>query len=405
MDKIIRGYWDCDSCGTSGIDGLVDRCPVCGIGKPHGIKYYMKSSSDIVSKDELSKAGISVEECDGKHEEWVCSYCSSLNNWADDKCAVCGASRVESSGKYSDTLLKSGVDGTNFSNHLMGDGESNRRNYGSVGTSTYSVKDEQENCKSSVNYDNYHSSRSSEPEATPDLGYFRKLVGVARIYKYRILAVLLALVSLSVIFFPFKRVEEVTGFSWDRFVTVEEERTVTESDWDIPNGGRLLYSKTEIRSYVSVIGHYETVTETKTREVLDHYDTSSSYIDNGNGTFSEITNSVPVYRTETYYETHKEPVYRQDPVYDTKYYYEIERWFPIEEYETSGNDKKPYWSSDYTLKGNERDTNRSESYYVLFDSNRVQKLSYGDWLKCDIGDTYTIVKSLLGITYKVEKVN
>ena len=26
-DRVIRGYWDCPQCGTTGIDGLVDVCP------------------------------------------------------------------------------------------------------------------------------------------------------------------------------------------------------------------------------------------------------------------------------------------------------------------------------------------------------------------------------------------
>ena len=108
------------------------------------------------------------------------------------------------------------------------------------------------------------------------------------------------------------------------------------------------------------IYHYKTVTEQKSRQVLDHYDTSYSYSDNGNGTFKQHENRTPVYHTEYYTESNQEPVYRQDPVFQTKYYYEIERWVDKDSYESSGTDKSPYWNETYLpLADNERDEERS----------------------------------------------
>ena len=78
--------------------------------------------------------------------------------------------------------------------------------------------------------------------------------------------------------------------------------------------------------------------------MIDHYNTEYSYSDNGNGTFTEHTKQVPVYKTEYYEETHQEPVYRQDPVYATKYYYDIDKWFDSgRDYPSSGTDQNPYW--------------------------------------------------------------
>lgn len=125
----------------------------------------------------------------------------------------------------------------------------------------------------------------------------------------------------------------------------------------MPPGGRAYSEQTELKGYVSVIDHYRTVTETKSRQVIDHYETNYTYSDNGNGTFTEHSSQTPVYRTEYYEETHEEPVYRQDPVYATKYYYEIERWLNSgRNYPSSGDNHEPYWNTEYTLADNERDT-------------------------------------------------
>lgn len=114
-NRIIRGYWDCPYCDSTDIDGLVDNCPNCGRHKPENTKYHLKGAiphenkiykksvveeSDVLTTEELQKAGISKEECDGNHKEWVCSYCNSLNNWADDICTSCGSPRNEATLEY-----------------------------------------------------------------------------------------------------------------------------------------------------------------------------------------------------------------------------------------------------------------------------------------------------------------
>lgn len=113
-DKVVKGYWDCPYCNSREIDGLVDFCPNCGVHKPKDVKYYLKGNvttnttysksqvpdSDVLSEKELEKAGISKEECDGKHKEWVCDFCGSLNNWADNVCSSYGSQKDESDTLY-----------------------------------------------------------------------------------------------------------------------------------------------------------------------------------------------------------------------------------------------------------------------------------------------------------------
>lgn len=75
----------------------------------------------------------------------------------------------------------------------------------------------------------------------------------------------------------------IDDLDWERTIDIEEVVTHNESDWSLPDDARLQYTKSEIQSYKDVLDHYETVTETKTRSVIDHYEEKSSYVDLGNG--------------------------------------------------------------------------------------------------------------------------
>ena len=370
-DKVVKGYWDCPYCSSREIDGLVDFCPNCGVHKPKDVKYYLKGNvttnttysksqvpdSDVLSEKELEKAGISKEECDGKHKEWVCDFCGSLNNWADNVCSSCGSQKDES-----DTL------------------------YGGEKKSREEPAEQQ------------HTASSQDKE---QLSVWDKIKSFFVKNRKAAAIVTVIIVVLSVMFFPYKKVVTVKSFAWERNISLEEYRTVQESDWNVPEGGRVYDEKTEIKSYVSVVDHYETVWETKTREVFDHNETSTTYSDNGNGTFTEHTTATPVYRTETYQESHEEPVYRQDPVYATKYYYDIDKWVDTgNDYPSSGKDHKPYWNEDYKpMADNIRDTDRSETYTVKLDNGKTQEKSYSQWKNMKIGDTKEQTTCLVGIVY------
>ena len=61
----------------------------------------------------------------------------------------------------------------------------------------------------------------------------------------------------------------IDDLDWERTIDIEEVVTHNESDWSLPDDARLQYTKSEIQSYKDVLDHYETVTETKTRSVID----------------------------------------------------------------------------------------------------------------------------------------
>ena len=422
-ERIVRGYWDCPYCDSKDIDGLVDNCPNCGRHKPENTKYHLKGAiphenkiykksvveeSDVLTTEELQKAGISKEECDGNHKEWVCSYCNSLNNWADDICTSCGSPRNEATLEYGMQKRKNSNTDTNDFVALSGIDEeaaddikdkieerkpslANRKSFDSVSEDKEIADETSENPKDKSNRLSIFGSIFS--------GIFSFIKNNA----ISILPVMIFICCAGVLFYPHKETVTVTGFEWARNISIEDLRTVQESDWSVPSGGRVYKEQTELKTYVSVIDHYETKTETKSRQVIDHYDTEYSYSDNGNGTFTEHTKQVPVYKTEYYEETHQEPVYRQDPVYATKYYYDIDKWFDSgRDYPSNGTDQNPYWNTDYTLAEKERDTDRTEKYTVFYDNGKSDDLKLDDWLNRNVGDQYKRTYCLL-FTYKIEE--
>ena len=178
-------------------------------------------------------------------------------------------------------------------------------------------------------------------------------------------AIAIALVFLTIFMFGTntKRLT-VSGFSWERSITVEKLITVDESDWSLPSNARLQYTNKELKEYRNVIDHYETKTKQVQKQRISGYEEyASGYRDLGNGMFEEIISERPIY--ETYYETetYEEPVYRQDPIYATKYYYEIDKWVTSRTVKTNGSDKNPVWG-ETNLADKERTGSKTEKYTV-----------------------------------------
>ncbi len=363
-DRVIRGYWDCEHCGTKGIDGLVDICPSCGSGKGKNVRYYMKSVEEV-SDQELEAAGISKEENDGKHVEWICAYCGSLNNYRDTVCVHCGADREEKEQDYggdtAQTMYRKEKDGTLHAAAVQ----------------------------KPVREETYVTTEDVKEPAKPSSG------GMMR----WLLPLVAILGILAFLLWPHTTAEAISGFLWQRTVTVEELQTFSESGWSAPANARVTSARNELYGYRDVLDHYRTVYVDRTRQVIDHYDTSYEYTDNGNGTFSEHEVRTPVYRTETYTEPVQEPVYRKEPIYQTKYYYDIDRWVAVRQYETKGSDHDPYWSREYTLKDNQRDISREEVYYTIYDGTDQVRTDYATWKDQALGDGVYVTSCRLGIEY------
>ncbi len=345
-DKIVMGYWDCPSCGSTGIPGTTYDCPNCGRQRGKETKFYMKP-------------GV-VEYVPGHKKlgaDWYCEYCGALNSAGKTTCENCGSPKSESKDDY------------------------------------FSVKKPKPSVNPTQSTESHKENKTSEQSFSDRMKHLP-------IWMWLVAALVFTIIISNLISGfvnkPRDYSFDVKEMAWENSVDIEEYRTFRESDWYLPGGARLAYTAQEIRSYQSVLDHYETVTKSRQVESGGHYDTS--YTDNGDGTFTEHSTYVPEYTTEYYLD--EEPVYRQEPIYDTRYYYDIDRWVHERTDTTSGKDKNTYWPEP-DLNDKERIEDRSSKYtmsgtlhYKSFGKDKQKDKTYeiqeSWWKDIDAGQTISI---------------
>ena len=332
-NKIIEGLWDCPYCGEKGISGLTKSCPNCAHPQDAGTKFYLSDEKKEVSEDKAGNYG--------KGADWTCAYCGSLNHYDQPNCLNCGAERADSSGDYFE----------------------NRK------------KQEEEAQKPVV-----------DPTQAPPPPPKRSRKGLLIIG-----AIIAALIIFGIVrAIPKDRGVTVSDPFWERSVLYESYQIVTEQDWRLPDGAELLSSSREIRDYEKVFDHYEDEEYQVSEEVLDGYDTVTDYVDNGDGTFSEVVSEVPRYRTEYHTETRQVKIYRNEPVYDTLYTYNIGRWLTEEPETVRGSCWQP---TDMVSRSGYRDVSEPQ-WPVSRASDTVRELDRGEayylLLSDSKGNTYTV---------------
>lgn len=160
------------------------------------------------------------------------------------------------------------------------------------------------------------------------------------------IAVIVGMWLLYMTFFPHKIECSIDSIKWERIIYIEDLITYYEDDWNLPTGARLKYTQKE----------------------RHHYDDD-----------------------------------KEKWVYKTRYYYEIDRWTTVQQYESSGNDKNCYWNQNYTLSGKRRDTKRSENYNLIFSNGKhtyTENVKYDEFINCNTKEKYVITTSNFGIVYK-----
>ena len=342
----IEGFWDCPYCDTKGIGGLKQSCPNCGRTRGEDTKFYVKETNNFI---EHKSSG----------PDWFCNACGSYNSCSVTVCKSCGASRDESSKDYFSKrreIVNSYVDSSEVS-----------EDESSYMSSSY------ENNEDTTKPKNFLGSKWLKI-----LGLSLALIGI-------IITAILAII-------PKNKTITVTDTAWERSVQIEEYKLVEDSDWSLPSDAvELIKKEKEIHHYDKVFDHYETVSEQKSREVLDGYDTYTTYEDNGDGTFDVVEHKTPRYKTEYYTETHQEPVYRNEPVYKTKYYYTIWKWVYARTIDAKGN-SKPYWP-DVKYSKNEREGKKTEKYFVSGVVKKKEKkyqCKYDIWKQFERNKTYQV---------------
>ncbi len=361
MAKNVWGYWDCPFCCAKTIRGDKTECPHCGHARGQNVRFYMREGVlEYVPPEDTNKK-----------QNWVCSFCDNQNAWELTQCAYCGARRDEAETTYFGGNVQHGEYGQDVAQ--------NEPPPPPPDVPETPVTDSPEISETPV----------MDSEEIPETPVIRPVTTHYKpsLWEKLKLPVILSclLMILLWIFIPVTRSIKVSSVSWNREIQIEKYTTVTESNWSIPSGGRLKYTRQEVHHTEKVIDHYEK----KPYQVYDHDEITHKYKDLGNGQFEEVEVKKPVYRTKY----RDEPVYRNKPVYATKYYYEIERWKYDHSLNSSGTDKLPYWAEIPKLQnngkaGSERESKRLEHYYIYGKYNgkiKEYELSYDKWSNIEIG--------------------
>lgn len=395
----IEGYWTCDYCGTKGIGGLTKTCPNCGHPQSKGLKFDVNGGPKRYLDSETAKDY-------GKGADWVCAYCGSYNRYSDVTCRNCGAGKADADGDYFGREVKVTPKEDYNSEHYMSEEEQKAETEQQA--EEKEVKQMQSPWNEEEASDNFHRQSSKwdydkldEEKSNGVKSFFSSINWKTALGIFggavAVVAVIMLLVS---IFTPKEYAAQVVDKSWNRSVTIQELRTLDESDWDVPYGGRVYDERQEIRDYDHVIDHYETVEKKVSREEFDYYD--YEYYDNGDGTFDE--EKIPVYKTVYDTEYEDVPVYKDVPIYDTKYYYEIDRWcYDRTETSSGKSTDKPYWP-EFELGYKEREAGKAEKYTVYFGTKEKtysKNFSYSEWKEYDIGQKCKITV-VAGVVTEVE---
>lgn len=364
--RIVEGLWDCPYCNSKRIGGLTKHCPTCGHPQDENTHFYMGEKKNYLED--------TATQTYGKGADWVCEYCGSLNRVNYKYCSNCSAPKDESTKDY-------------FSNK------------GEKKTATASQSGALKAVYGKNNNKKFKHFWEVEEEDSFATLLRACILNPLTIGIVAIIALIIFLAR------PVTDTVKVEDKNWSRSIEVEDWRTVQESDWEVPESGRVYDKQREIHHYTQVLDHYETESRLVSEQVYDGEDVSYYYVDNGDGTFTEETQSTPRYRTETHTENVSVPVYRDEPVYETKYYYEIEKWIVIRTETSEGGQDEPYWP-EINLSGMEREGTHSETYCISCRDADKNK-SYNFELPQRIWETI-INGSEIEITHRgdnVEKIN
>lgn len=338
-----EGRWDCKNCGQTGLLGMQQKsCPGCGMGQPKDVKFYLPSNTPALTDPKLIRQATNGPDI-------VCAYCELGNPASNKNCSKCGAALEE--GKVRKT-----------------------KTYKNTATSQNEVKDVPD-LKTESNYNLHAQPLRTEPalQSSPER-------------KFSIFGTAAVVIAAAGIFFIFRTREvkvAVQAHSWERNILVEQYKTVSEEDWDIPARGRVTGSRNAIHHYNSCV-HYHTAS----RQVSHQVQTGTrSYAcgtrDNGNGSFSDTYCSEPVYTTQYSTEYYQEQDHSGgDPVYRTLYQYNIDKWVPGQTRTSRGSNQEAYWpelklAGDGSDKiGNERESGRKTMYKIFLRSGEKNPKTY-----------------------------
>lgn len=192
-------------------------------------------------------------------------------------------------------------------------------------------------------------------------------------------------VSLGLLVVTYRRQTnaQIQHLTWMRAINVEEWKTVEESDWYVPTGGRT------IRAYPD-IHHWE------------RYQSGSKSECGYSGTGKDRR-----------YSCQTKPVYSSRPVRSTRYDYAIERWIIVARPERRGIDTPPVWPDVSDLRaptppaiGDQRAGQRISRYTAeLTAEDKPYTIDLGEtaWAQFRPGQRCVLSLNIFGLPIAVER--
>ncbi len=346
---ILEGRWDCSSCDTKGVLGRHKSCPKCGHPRDESEDVYLPPDATAVTDPSLldvANAGV----------DWHCEHCGSDNRGDRVLCKSCGAQRGTSPKRSTEVLTAPRPPAV-------------RR-------------------------------RLAQPPARakkkpPNVGWLR-LGSIA----------VVLILALAAMLRTHTEPLTIVSAPWQRTIDVEVYKTVRESDWSVPAGGRERHSEQRVHHHDRVLVRYETRTRTVRVQTGNRTERYSKGVRNkGNGFYEEEfgERQVPIYGSRT--ETYQEPIYRDEPRYRTWYDYDIERWVRARTERSGGSSPPAAWPS-VTLGEREREGRRNAVYKVVLTSRKRKRiertLPEADWQRYPVGGTATGTFNNFGVLTRLE---
>lgn len=344
---IQLGRWDCLSCGQKGNLGNVTSCPACGSPRGKEVEFYLPEDADEITEEDLLKeanAGV----------DWFCDYCSSDNKATATTCKSCGNER--SKDDINRATKEYGLD------QVPRSGDKKKPDVGSPPPKKMSV--------------------------------WKKILIFSGI----------TILIFTFILWPRTLKIQVVKHTWERGIEIENNKPVTEEDWNIPGGGTLQTSFRAIHHQDKVFDHYENRTRTKSVKVgTERYKCGKK--NKGNGYFEDKYCTRNKYENRT--ESYRESVYRSVPVYRTRYRYTIFRWIKDHDIKDKGSDKNARWPTENFRDDKWREGKRTEKYMLFYRDKKGkeyhEEVDYAFWNKVNDGQELNAETNAMGSFYGVIK--
>lgn len=358
--EILVGKWDCPY-GHPGQDGEAMKCAGCGAPRPDNVEFYLPSDARVVTDPKAiaaAKAG----------SDLICDSCGSSVAAGQTACPQCSAPLDESRRQKV----------TEYTRREDAPSESPR-----------ALRQREEEAP-----------RRPAVRATNDAELNR--IGRAMTTHTILLALLVigAMAGIWWLMTPHQVTLTVANVSWERTVSIEEERTVKEEGWVVPAGGRETGSYSAIHHYNSRkvgersvrchsqgdrekvgVRHFRCHSGHRIQTGTRRYACGTTNL--GNGRFRQNYCSEPTYSTlpcthdcqEDQYgyvacKHHcTEDIMEPYPVYAEKHKYDIERWFDLRVDRAGAFDTDPKWPVP-DLSPRQRVKARSETRKVTFTDSK-----------------------------------